>query len=272
MKRVFLVGCPRSGTTLLQSLLAQHPEVATFPETHFFDLLVARSFAGDLGIASRTGREKFRELASDIFPGAELPLLDPRLSSWTKSLVAECDQRAQNVQASCWIEKTPKHLHFIETISRLIPGVQFLHIIRDGRDTVASLYDATQKYPNQWAGSRSLRQCAKRWVEDITISANYKELEDHTFVSYESLLEDPQREYSSILRSLNLSSADLPEQLDQEIFNSATQDEPWKEFRSSIRNQSNKFETNLNSEQKSQVTDLTKEGVSIVRSMFAPNN
>ncbi|MGL4503377.1 MAG: sulfotransferase family protein, partial [Planktothrix sp.] len=37
--RIFLVGCPRSGTTLLQSLLAAHPQIASFPESHFFQSL-----------------------------------------------------------------------------------------------------------------------------------------------------------------------------------------------------------------------------------------
>ena len=35
-KAVFIVGSARSGTTLLQSMLASHPEVYSFPETHFF--------------------------------------------------------------------------------------------------------------------------------------------------------------------------------------------------------------------------------------------
>jgi len=34
--RIFLVGCPRSGTTLLQSMLARHDRVFTFPESHLF--------------------------------------------------------------------------------------------------------------------------------------------------------------------------------------------------------------------------------------------
>ena len=35
-KAVFIIGSARSGTTLLQSMLASHPEVYSFPETHFF--------------------------------------------------------------------------------------------------------------------------------------------------------------------------------------------------------------------------------------------
>ena len=39
MKRIFLVGAPRSGTTILQSLLAAHPKITSFPETKFFQYL-----------------------------------------------------------------------------------------------------------------------------------------------------------------------------------------------------------------------------------------
>ena len=35
-KRIFLIGCPRSGTTIAQVMLAGHPEILSFPETQFF--------------------------------------------------------------------------------------------------------------------------------------------------------------------------------------------------------------------------------------------
>ncbi|MEM9163612.1 MAG: sulfotransferase, partial [Cyanobacteria bacterium P01_F01_bin.4] len=38
--KFFVVGCSRSGTTLLQSLLASHPEIISFPESKFFVDLV----------------------------------------------------------------------------------------------------------------------------------------------------------------------------------------------------------------------------------------
>jgi hypothetical protein len=38
--RFFLVGCPRSGTTLLQSLIVAHSQIASFPESKFFQRVV----------------------------------------------------------------------------------------------------------------------------------------------------------------------------------------------------------------------------------------
>ena len=52
-QRLFLVGCPRSGTTLLQSFLAAHSEIYSFPESHFFNwLFFPGSLRTRLGLAS----------------------------------------------------------------------------------------------------------------------------------------------------------------------------------------------------------------------------
>lgn len=39
MQRTFIVGCPRSGSTLMQAMLAHHPVVLILPETAFFECL-----------------------------------------------------------------------------------------------------------------------------------------------------------------------------------------------------------------------------------------
>ena len=59
-QRIFLVGCPRSGTTLLQSLLAAHPDITSFPESHFFRHLIdnRRWLHRTFGIASKRARTR----------------------------------------------------------------------------------------------------------------------------------------------------------------------------------------------------------------------
>ena len=43
-KRIFVVGFPRSGTTLVQSILNETNQVCAFPETHFFSRLLSQRF------------------------------------------------------------------------------------------------------------------------------------------------------------------------------------------------------------------------------------
>src|ERR1700749_2257344 len=42
LRRLFVVGCERSGTTLLTVMLGRHHEIAMMPETHFFLRVVPR--------------------------------------------------------------------------------------------------------------------------------------------------------------------------------------------------------------------------------------
>ena len=42
-KRIYIVGCPRSGTTLLQSMVAAHPLLTSYPETHFWDYTIPKN-------------------------------------------------------------------------------------------------------------------------------------------------------------------------------------------------------------------------------------
>ncbi|MGL6135938.1 MAG: sulfotransferase, partial [Planktothrix sp.] len=59
--RLFLVGCPRSGTTLLQSLLAAHSQIASFPESQFFRCLLENRppWRVKLRIPGRFARQRF---------------------------------------------------------------------------------------------------------------------------------------------------------------------------------------------------------------------
>ncbi|MEQ8960988.1 MAG: sulfotransferase [Coleofasciculus sp. C2-GNP5-27] len=67
-ERIFLVGCPRSGTTLLQSLLAAHPQIASFPESHFFRHLIPEFEPKRrlLGLSSRRGKPHFQRFMREI--------------------------------------------------------------------------------------------------------------------------------------------------------------------------------------------------------------
>lgn len=193
--RIFLVGCPRSATTLLQSLLAAHPSIASFPESHFFTHLQASWPWGEVfGIISPRLKEKFQQFLLQIDQ-------EQMQQRWPKSFRARdyalnfieiLDIVTVNQGKSLWLEKSPEHLNHVDYIEKLGVGAKFIHMIRNGPDVVASLYEATRKYSEAaWGGAWSLDDCIERWTHAVKLSEDHLHKSNHIVIKYEQLVEDP---------------------------------------------------------------------------------
>ena len=208
MKRFFLVGCARSGTTLLQSLLASHPEIASFPESEFFNHLFSHSEPrrNKLGLLSRRAKPKLLNFLKEI--GQEDPSIPPYLlfpNQLTAYFTKTLDSLTAQDNKRIWIEKTPTHLYHLDYIEKRIPNAQFIHIIREGKDVVASLYDVRKKYPKQWANEpASIELSVDRWLIDTAISLQYTNSSNHVLVSYERLVENPQLVLSQLCEFIGI--------------------------------------------------------------------
>ena len=233
--RLFIVGCPRSGTTLLQSLLAAHPKIASFPETHFFSSLVpSRPWFRALGtgIASRRARARLEQYLDQI-NAQEMKTLLPKnalfMHRYCQAFVSVLDKLTLRQGKICWIEKTPGHLHFIKYIEKLVLDSKFIHIIRAGENVVSSLYKVTHEHPEGWGGPRSLDQCINRWISDTKISRSHLHKPNHTLVRYELLVEFTEKVLTEICRFIGV-KYDKKMLKDYQV--AANQvvlgDEPWK--------------------------------------------
>ena len=118
----FLLGFPRSGTTLLEQVLASHPDVAALEERPV--LLDAEiEFLTDAG-----GVKRLSETASDV--------LEPfRLSYWRRV-------REFGVEPSgkVFVDKQPLNTFRLPLISKLFPEAKIIFAIRDPRDVVLSCF------------------------------------------------------------------------------------------------------------------------------------
>lgn len=186
MKRIFLVGAPRSGTTILQSLLAAHPEIISFPESKFFHYLLYEEFATKLPSRLETF---FRDEINrpEFLHDFDNSQTDENKAAW---FVRILDGLAVEGNKSIWLEKTPEHIYFIEDIQRLVPDAKFIHILRNGMDTIASLYEATRTFSNLWGGVWDLEHCIERWKDAVLISHKYVNESRHMFVKYEELIDN----------------------------------------------------------------------------------
>jgi len=148
IKTVFIVGQPRSGTTWLMWLLAQHPAVVACNHAGFFHEL--KPLAGwwkmpvlhgknihivnqvDGGAESRQKRK-----LDEVLGWEEFSSNASRLAEAVFSAIASAKPGA-----SCVVEQTPENLDFWKLILDVCPQAYFLHIVRDPRSVFASLRDA----------------------------------------------------------------------------------------------------------------------------------
>lgn len=192
--RIFLVGCPRSGTTLLQSLISAHPQIASFPESKFFNALVSPgSRRSRLNLPTVKARKTFDDFLEEVGCSDMKKTLSKTaflVPEYANAFVRVLDLLAQKQAKTCWIEKTPSHVQRINCIEKLVSEAKFVHIVREGEDVVASLYEVTRKYPEVWKGARSIDQCLRRWSNDVQISLHHQHRDNHFLVRYEDLVED----------------------------------------------------------------------------------
>src|ERR1700730_1699269 len=151
---VFVLGCPRSGTTVLYHMLLSAGDFAVYrAESNVFNLLVPRF---------RMRKSKDREdlldtwLRSKMFrvSGLEADRVRDKILSDCRNggdflrIVMEEITRQQGVRR--WAECTPDHLLYMKVIKRQIPNALFLHLIRDGRDVALSYVQQKWSHPLPW--------------------------------------------------------------------------------------------------------------------------
>lgn len=203
MKRIFIVGSPRSGTTLAQRLIATAGDLFTYPETHFFAKMVGHRDARAFSLKRfqqpfwKRPKHQMRQALRLSCPRdwSDLPFI-PRhfnnrrvpMEKLTRAFVNEFDRMASEHGLPGWVEKTPDHLHYLDEIHRYIPDAWIIHVIRSNHDVIASRKDASLIHGGHWdIYYTDLIANVDRQNTDLTRSALYVGDRRHLFVDYETL-------------------------------------------------------------------------------------
>lgn len=244
-RRIFVVGVPRSGTTLVQSLLAAHSTMTSFTESHFFSRHFAMLPLLQTPLLTRDPSPRLREFltenheapvdATDWFEGPGRRALRWRIllplftQAVARRLLQVLDQLTLRRGCSGWIEKTPRHLRYIPLLEGVPKGAhppRFVHVIREGLETVASLHRASQS----WEEPYDVEFCVRRWNTEVRYSLDRISSSADPFVLYEELTAHPEETLRRLLDGLGLAwEPTLLERYAQTSERLIARKEVWKE-------------------------------------------
>jgi sulfotransferase family protein len=202
---VFVLGCPRSGTTLLYDMLLSAGGFAVYlAESNVFNVLALRF--GDLRVRSNRQNLLQAWLGSKLFRASGL-----EVQQIEKKVLEECNtagdflQIVMNELASMqgmrrWAENSPESLLHLPLIKQLIPRALVIHIIRDGRAVAMSLEKLRYVRPFPWEDRQSLTGAGVYWEWMVEHGRHYGSLlgPDYMEVHFEDLIASPQETLNKI--------------------------------------------------------------------------
>lgn len=214
-KPIFVVGAPRSGTTLLQAALASHPDCFSLPETNFFSK-VTPALIKDRRSQAPIGKRPIRiclnrNQAVILMKDLEVHLqTDLRIVEFFREqndlyrivdLFRHAISLFNSRDVPRLVEKTPKHVFFAKEIYQLFPDAKIVNIVRDPRDFAPSLLLMVKKMNRP---RRSLYSTCRIWRDSVKAA---QKADLHT-VRYEDMVENPATTLKKLFAFLELDYRD----------------------------------------------------------------
>jgi len=219
---LFVVGCPRSGTTLLQRMLDHHSQLAVANDTHFIPRCLEKTAPLSVEQAC-DGREV--PLSAELLDAvvsyhrfhrlglgeADVRSVASRVTGYGGLVAGLYERFARSHGKRLGGEKTPDYVRRLPLLSGLFPQAKIVHIVRDGRDVALSVLEWAdeKKGPGRielWY-TEPLATCALWWrwqvltgrTDSMSLTAGtYQELH------YERLVADPNRSLAKLSAFLEI--------------------------------------------------------------------
>ncbi|MEO0329689.1 MAG: sulfotransferase [Pseudomonadota bacterium] len=221
MKPLFVVGAPRSGTTLVRNLLRSLSDVYLLPDE--FQILkrfiqaveasqdpkmIAEMLDGST-FAMHMRRRGFWPNRDDL---TALLANKPASEAFRDLVVAIANLEGVGT-VRWWGDKTPETVFELDLVARIWPDVQILYVQRDPRATVMSMHKS-------WG--RSLTRSAMIWRDAIRAAHIFKAQfpEQYRLVEFETLTEEPATQLAALSTWLDVS-------FEPEKLKNVTSEERW---------------------------------------------
>ena len=196
----FIVGCVRSGTTMLRDVLRRHPHLAAPEETHLFRWTEPFGTEAYMrGVNSNPVLKRHRAMdgiGEEEFV-AMLRSSNSRADLYFRYMKVFMERRKPT--ATRWFDKTPQNVYGAPMIAASIPHSRFVHIVRDPVNVVASLRIGKVMKIERLTGA------VNYWREAIDIMATMRRAVPRRVheMAYEDFMRDPQGELRRLLDFLD---------------------------------------------------------------------
>lgn len=214
---LFVLGNPRSGTSLLRIILNAHPNIVIPPECGFLQWWYTKYKEWSIWDCNPT---KVEEYVKDVLSSKKIEgysILENDLTNYILSnepknyaslsaLVYHFYGRKKDVKL--WGDKNNYYINHIPLIKEIYPNAKFVHLIRDGRDVACSYKELSKNIETgaiyRPILSNKVVEIANEWKSNNTLIANEIRNNSHYIVKYEDIVLNFDKTIKKILDFLKL--------------------------------------------------------------------
>lgn len=210
----FIVGCVRSGTTILRNLLRKHPKLKCPEETHFyrwshpfqaprFKAIYSEDFFKGHRKIDKIEDEDYHQIVNYCSDRKDL------MAAYGNTFISRQSSSSNDIRL---FDKTPQNVYGILLLSVDFPDSKFVHIYRNPLNVVTSLLKG------QVMREHSLVASINYWLDSMKILGEYKKLYPDRLleVAYEDVMRNT-NEYAAKITSFIGEDASLLPDLSPDI-------------------------------------------------------
>jgi hypothetical protein len=192
---VFIIGMPRSGTTLVQGILCNTKKYFPMPETHFF--VRAAYKLPDKDLSKKNRKQIRRKLVKKSRIKKDLKF--PNDLNTQKDIFEYVVDQFNPDGASTFLEKTPRHVFFYSKIREYYPDAKFICMIREPKNVINS------QLSNSLKQNKSVIRLSLLYNKIATVILKIKNHDDVLLIKYENVTNQTEPTIRNICKFLNIS-------------------------------------------------------------------
>ena len=211
---VFIIGSPRSGTSILAWSLAQHSELWTEAESDIFFYMLKDGHL-ERAFETSVARPDGTWLANH---GVDLEQFLAHLGLGLNALLTKTSSGRR------WVDQTPANTLVVDRLAEMFPGARFLHILRDGRRVVHSMVNFHRVFGDPETAERmksagrlppwttDFGDACRTWVRFVGIASDFcrRHPERAFTVTNERLITDSEEAMRGVLEFLGVREEPAP--------------------------------------------------------------